>query len=85
MALKIRKQIYIDPRQEAILKRLGKEYRLTEAEVIRRAIDQFALTSYVPRRDLEAWESERAFILDLIDQGPAPGQRTWRREDLHER
>lgn len=77
--------MYIDPSQEAILKRMGKEYRLTEDEVIRRAIDQFVLTSYVPRRDLEAWESERAFILDLIDQGPAPGQRTWRREDLHER
>lgn len=85
MASKIRKQISIDPHQEAMLKRSGKEYRSTEAEIIRRAIDQCAQTLYVPRRRLEAWEAERAFILNLIDQGPAPGQRAWRREDLHER
>ncbi|MCS7290408.1 MAG: hypothetical protein NZ699_14850 [Roseiflexus sp.] len=85
MASKVRKQIYIEPHQEALLKQLGKACGLTEAEVIRRAIDQFARASYVPQRDLSAWKAERAFILELLDQGATPGRRTWRREDLHER
>lgn len=85
MASKVRKQVYIEPRQEAILKRLGKERGLTEAEIIRRAIDQFTQGSRVSHRDLAAWEEERAFILHLMEQGPVPGERTWRREDLYER
>ncbi len=85
MATKVRKQVYIEPYQEAILKRLGKEHGLTEAEIIRCAIDQFTRAPYfpLPSRDLAAWEEERAFILSLIEQGPVPGKRTWRREDLH--
>ncbi|RMD66035.1 hypothetical protein D6833_02000 [Candidatus Parcubacteria bacterium] len=85
MATKVRKQVYIEPRQEAILKQLGKEQGLTEAEIIRRAIDQFTRALHFPWRDLAAWEKERAFILRLIEEGPVPGKRTWRREDLYER
>jgi hypothetical protein len=33
---------------------------------------------------LAAWEKERAFISQLIEQGPVPGQRTWAREELYE-
>jgi len=85
MASKVRKQVYIEPRQEAVLKRLGKEHGLTEAELIRRAIDQFTRTLHFPWRDLAAWEAERAYIQNLIRQGPVAGKRTWRREELHER
>lgn len=31
------------------------------------------------------WEKERAFILCLMEHGPAPGRSIWRREELHER
>lgn len=85
MASKVRKQVYIEPHQEALLKRLGKERGLTEAEIIRRAIDRFTQELHFPWRDPAAWEEERAFILHLMEQGPVPGKRTWRREDLHER
>ncbi|GIV79911.1 hypothetical protein FKZ61_020865 [Litorilinea aerophila] len=85
MATKVRKQVYIEPRQEAMLKQLGKEHGLTEAEIIRRAIDQFTRSLRFPWRDPAAWEEERAFILRLIEEGPVPGQRTWRREDLYGR
>ncbi|GAB4565242.1 MAG: ribbon-helix-helix domain-containing protein [Anaerolineae bacterium] len=85
MATKVRKQVYIEPHQEAILKRLAKEQGITEAEIIRRAIDQHTRVLRIPRRDLAAWEQERAFILGLIAQGPVPGKRVWRREELHER
>jgi len=44
-----------------------------------------AKTFLVPRRDLSAWQEERDFINQLIQQGPLPGGRSWRREDLYER
>lgn len=85
VATKVRKQVYIEPHQEAILKRLAREQGITEAEIIRRAIDQHARMLRFSRRDPAVWEQERAFILGLIEQGPVPGKRTWRREDLYER
>jgi len=85
MATKVRKQVYIEPHQEAILKRLAREQGITEAEIIRRAIDQHTRVLRFPQRDLRVWEQERAFIQSLIQQGPVSGKRTGRREDLHER
>ena len=85
MAMKVRKQIYIEPRQEALLKRLASELKVTEAELIRQAIDRQTGSFRFPKRDLSIWEEEKAFITRLIEQGPVPGGRTWRREALHER
>jgi len=87
MATKVRKQVYIEPRQDLVLKRLAKEQGVTEAEVIRRAIDRQTrvLRFPLPRRDLAAWEAERAYLQRLMEQGAVRGKRTWNREDLHER
>ncbi|MBC7250794.1 MAG: ribbon-helix-helix protein, CopG family [Anaerolineae bacterium] len=81
----VRKQIYIEPQQETLLKRLARMTGVTEAEIIRRAIEQQARTILFPHRDLSAWQEERAFINHLIQQGSVPGGRTWHREDLYER
>lgn len=80
---KIRKQIYIEARQEQLLKQLVKETGSTEAQLIRQAIDRHT-GSFLPQCDMRAWEEERAFIEQLMQEGPAPGRRTWKREDLHE-
>ncbi len=85
MATKVRKQVYIEPYQEEILKRLTRETGISEAEFIRQAIDHHARSLRPLRRDLSAWEKERAFIDLLIQQGSVPGGRTWRREELYER
>ena len=85
MAVKVRKQIYIEPYQEIILKRLADETGISEAEFVRQAIDHHAQLFQHPKRDLSAWEEEKAFIAHLIEQGPVQGGRTWRREDLYER
>lgn len=85
MTRMVRKQVYIEPRQEALLKRLVRETGATEAEIIRQAIDHQTKTFLFPRRDLSAWQEERDFISRLIQQGPLPGGRRWRREDLYER
>lgn len=85
MSRMVRKQVYIEPRQEALLKRLVRETGATEAEIIRQAIDRQTKTFLFSRRDLSAWQEERDFINRLIQQGPLPGGRRWRREDLYER
>jgi hypothetical protein len=85
MTTKVRKQIYIDADQEILLKRLVKETGVTEAEIIRQAIDHHTRLFRFPRRDLTAWAEERAFIDKLIQQGPISGQRTWQRKELYER
>ena len=86
MGTMVRKQVYIEPRQDELLKRLARATGATEAEIIRQAIDQYAAQAMTQERRLEAWKRERAFIQKLIDQGPIEGQgRTWRREDLYDR
>jgi len=81
----VRKQVYIEPRQEASLKQLVRETGASEAEIIREAIDHQARVVAFRRRDLAAWQRERAFIADLISRGPVGGERRWRREELHDR
>jgi hypothetical protein len=85
MGTKIRKQIYIETEQESRLKQLASLTGLSEAEIIRQAIDQRTQTAHTRRRNLAAWESERAFIQKLMDAGPISGGRTWQREDLYDR
>lgn len=85
MAIKVRKQIYIEQDQNAILKRLSEERGMPEAEIIREAIRQHVQGIRVRRRDLRAWQAEREFIEQLSEQGAAPASRTWQREELHER
>ncbi|MCU0508866.1 MAG: ribbon-helix-helix domain-containing protein [Anaerolineae bacterium] len=84
MARRIRKQIYIDPEQEQALKRMAEETGLSEAEIIRQAIDRQTRVLWFPKRDREAWEREVEFIDQWMGQGVSQGQRTWRREDLYE-
>ena len=43
----IRKQLYIDPIQDAALKRKAKELGVSEAELVRRALDD-ALSDHLP-------------------------------------
>jgi hypothetical protein len=94
MAVKVRKQIYIEERQERLLKRQAKTQKVSEAELIRRAIDQVSpsaprggdhpekikeLLAYAQRRLKEAEESGEA--------GTKDGQGTtwkWNRDELYE-
>lgn len=85
MARMIRKQFYIESQQEALLKRLVQETGMTEAELVRQAIDRQMRFFASFRRDLRAWQEEVAFIARLMEQAPVSGKRIWRREELHER
>jgi hypothetical protein len=85
VSTKIRKQIYLEPGQEMLLKHLSGATGVPEAELIRQAIDRQLAAGQPVRRDAQAWEAERAFIAALMAQGSVAGQRQWRREDLYER
>lgn len=80
----IRKQVYIESRQETTLKQQARALGITEAEVIRRAIDRQMTSVRLSIRDLKAWERERAFITKRMAKGHAPGGRRWKREDVYE-
>jgi hypothetical protein len=80
----IRKQIYIESRQQAILKEQARTLGTTEAELIRQAIDRQMTSVRLGARDLKAWEREKTFIAKRMAKGPAPGGRRWKREDAYE-
>jgi len=84
MSVMVRKQIYIEPQQEELLKQAAAETGMTEAEIIRRAIDLWGESEEKRRQSQEAWKEARAFIEELIAQGPVPGGQTWTREELYE-
>lgn len=80
----IRKQIYIESRQDTTLKQQAKALGITEAEVIRRAIDRQMALVRLNVRDLKAWEREKTFIAKRMAKGRAPGGRLWKRKDAYE-
>jgi len=82
----VRKQFYIEPRQNRLLKRLARQTRKTEAEIIREALGRLAQEIEREPERLKAWEEEKAFIRLRMNKGPVPGgPRTWKREDLYDR
>ena len=84
MAQMIRKQVYIEPMQDTILKKRSRMLGITEAEVIRRAIDTQVVLMHSGLRDQEAWEWEKAFIAERMAGDHVSGGRKFRREDAYE-
>ncbi len=84
MATKIRKQIYINPEQQFFLKRMSTNQKISEAAIIRLAIDRYAQTHQINNSNQAAWENELAYIEQLITLGPVSGGRSWNREDLYD-
>jgi hypothetical protein len=84
MTTMVRKQVYIEPRQNTLLKQWAEETGKTEAEIFRQALDRW-MTSEQQRREAEAaWEQVLAFAEEWAAKGPVPGGRTWTREELYE-
>jgi len=86
MAQMIRKQIYIQKGQEERLKKIAETRGVSEAEIIRRALDvELKHTGYRLAYDDEAWAKAYQFMLDLGKRGPVPQRkRDWTREELYE-
>jgi hypothetical protein len=85
MAEMIRKQVYIEARQEQLLKTLAKDLRVTEAELIRRGIDRGLDRMAGVRPDPAAWSEVERYILARMRKGTVKGKRRWTREGLYGR
>ena len=82
----VRKQIYIYRRQEAQLKRLSEARGISEAEIIRRALEnELKRAGYRLAYDGEAMERLRKAMIAQDKKPPVPRKkRDWKREDLYE-
>ena len=84
MSRMIRKQIYLDPAQDALLKQRARELGVSEAELIRRCLDAMARQAVTIAVDQRAWDEELAFLQTRAHTVPSrQGQRTWTREELY--
>lgn len=92
MAAMVRKQIYIEQRQEKALKQRAREVGVSEAALIRSAID--LTLSLTPLHvspayrspllpDAKARQEMLAAMRKRMAEGPLPGGRTWTREELY--
>jgi len=80
----VRKQLYIEPTQEVLLKEKSGELGLSEGELVREALSRY-LTSVIPEKQgLSNWEGELDFIRQRRALGHVQGERSWRREDAYE-
>lgn len=83
----VRKQVYIHRRQQALLKRLSAQRGVSEAEIIRQAIDREAI-NISPRHQLnsrDAWDKAYQFMLSLRERaGQFSEPYQWNREEIYE-
>lgn len=81
--MKIRKQFYLESRQAHALKRAARRTGVSEAEIIRGALEEHLRAANAAQERQAAWDRVEAFTRSLMEQEPVPGGRTWRREELY--
>jgi hypothetical protein len=81
--VKIRKHIYLEPRQEQELKRAAKKAGVSESQIIRDALDRRFGHNETQHFRREAWRAEEAFIRQRMSSAPKPGSpRKWNRNEI---
>ncbi len=82
----VRKQIYIQKNQEERLKRVAEARGVSEAEIIRRALDnELKRVGYRLAYDNDAMKRLYKLMRDQDKKPPVPQKkRDWTREDLYE-
>ncbi|HEU0294101.1 MAG TPA: CopG family transcriptional regulator [Anaerolineales bacterium] len=86
MSQMVRKQIYIQKSQEERLKKVAEARGVSEAEIIRRALEnELKRAGYRLAYDREAWKRIEVAIQKMDKLPPVPQKkRDWKREDLYE-
>jgi hypothetical protein len=81
----IRKQVYSEPRHERMLKRRARQRGVTEAEIIREALDGVETVAVVRRREVDEAARQALDFMHALgaSRRRAPRARTWMRESLH--
>ena len=79
----VRKQFYIEPEHDALLKQYASMWGVTEAELIRHAIELLK-QSWPPNAVRNrAWEEIKAFSRERAKLNVPQTGRSWRREDAY--
>lgn len=85
MTRMVRKQVYIEPRHDALLKRRARELGVTEAELIRRGIEYITAADADEEEEREDAWAELDAAMEEAAQVIAPQTgRQWTREELYE-
>lgn len=85
MARMVRKQIVIEPEQEAALEERARALGVSQSELIRRAIDALLVEEERAARREAAWELLKSEFERADREGWGSEGRRWTREELHER
>jgi hypothetical protein len=82
----VRKQIYLPRRQNQVLKRLAKQRGVSEAEVLRQALEREAKAiTYPASADADGWNKIKKFVKERQAQYAGVGKPVeWDREELYE-
>lgn len=83
----VRKQIYIQKSQEERLKKIAEARGVSEAEIIRQALENELrhVGYYRSAYDPEAWQKVLDFWAEMDNRPPVPQRpRDWTRDDLYE-
>jgi hypothetical protein len=85
----VTKHVYIEPRQDRMLKERARRYGSTEADLIRQALDH-ALdtapgTTAAATTNLDAWRRIERFARKRRKGGGRRVRRRWTRESLYDR
>lgn len=83
MARMVRKQIYVRPEQDAVLKQKAEKLGISEAELIREYIDEGTQRPTASEKK-KAWEEELAFIKERAKMRVPQTGRDWTRDELYE-
>ena len=84
MTRMVRKQVYIRPEQNALLKRRARELGVPESELVRQGIDEATARPPKGPRDPEAWAAFMAFAKKRGEMRVPQTGRTWTRDELYE-
>ena len=80
----IRKQILLNPRQHALVKRRARSLDVSEAAVLRESVEHLAQEDVPVKLDRRAWLRERRFMMSRIGLPSGSSGRTWAREELYD-
>lgn len=82
----IRKQVYVEPRHDRMLKRRASQRGVTQAQLIREALDGLEMSTLPGRREVDtnAGSKALAFMRSLsASQSDKSRRRSWTRESLY--
>jgi hypothetical protein len=81
----VRKQLYLQERHDTLLKHLARMRGVSEAEIVRQAIELVgARGGSSAILDPAAWERAREFMLSRAWSVRRPRPRRWKREDAYQ-